>query len=197
MKCPRCLQPIHRAADACPLCGFSIVDADRRFGPARQLGLLSDEAGVIRRPDRERVLRALHHVHHRFPQCFAALCITSIGEVRQLRPMAFWLLNRAIFSEFEQTFDNQYGILLLIDPSTKSATFSFGYGLEPYLNEEETFECLSRAHAYWLDGQYALGVTKALTHLEQILLSKTRKATAIAKRWRQQALVGSRKEEQL
>jgi len=152
------------------------------FGPAKRIGIRSDDAGVIRRSDRARVQRALQHVTLRFPQVFAALFTGSAGHIRHLRPYAFWLLNRSKFTDLEENHQNRDGILLLIDPSTKSATFSFGYLLEPFLDENDTFECLSRAHAYWLDGQYADGAIKALVHLETILRSRSRQSGSIAKR---------------
>lgn len=195
MKCPRCLQPIHRAAEECPLCGFSVSDADRMFGMPKRIGILSDEAGIIRKHERDRVLLALRHLNQKFPQIFAALHTGASGHIRHLRPFAFWLLNRSTFTDLPESLANQHGILLLLDPAIKSATISFGYMLEPFLDEHDTFECLSRAHAYWLDGHYAEGTLKALAHLEQVLCSKSRKSGTIVKRWQASQRTFARKGE--
>jgi hypothetical protein len=48
--------------------------------------------------------------------------------------------------------------------------------LDPFLEEADTFECLSRAHAYWLEGRYADGILKVLTHLDGILCKRSRQA---------------------
>lgn len=71
---------------------------------------------------------------------------------------------------------NEAGILLTIDPETKSAGMVFGYLVEPYLNEADTFECLTRAHGHWLEGRYADGIIRVLAHLETILIKRSGQA---------------------
>lgn len=178
MKCPRCVQRIHRAADSCPHCGFSIADVDERFGAeAVRLRCLSDTAGVLKSADRERVEEAMERISRRFPQVFAAVYTGALGEVSNIRQFGFWLLNRAAFEDLPVEKPNEGGILLTIDPASKAAGFVFGYLLDPFLDEMDTFECLSRAHAYWLEERYAEGIIKALAHLEGILGKRSRQAT--------------------
>jgi uncharacterized membrane protein YgcG len=177
MKCPRCVQRIHRAAASCPHCGFSIVDADGRFGEEEvRLRRLTDSAGILRRGDRERVEAAMERISRRFPQVFVAIYTGSLGELANLRQFGFWLLNRSAFEDVPMEKPNEAGILLTIDPETKAAGMVFGYLLDPFLEESDTFECLSRAHAHWLEERYAEGIIRALTHLEGILVKRSRKA---------------------
>jgi hypothetical protein len=177
MKCPRCVQRIHRAAESCPHCGFSIADADARFGGDEvRLRCLSDTAGVLTRADRERVEVAMERFSRRFPQLFPAVYTGALGEVSHIRQFGFWLLNRAAFEDLPVDKPNEAGILLTIDPASKAAGFVFGYLLDPFLDEADTFECLSRAHSYWLEERYAEGVIKALEHLEGILRKRSRQA---------------------
>lgn len=177
MKCPRCVQRIHRAAASCPHCGFSIADADVRFGDDElRLRSLTDSAGILRRGDRERVEVALEKFSRRFPQLFAAVYTGALGEVSNLRQFGFWLLNRSAFEDVPVEKPNEAGILLTIDPESKAAGIVFGYLLDPFLEESDTFECLSRAHAYWLEERYADGIIKALVHLEGILCKRSRQA---------------------
>lgn len=177
MKCPRCVQRIHRAADSCPHCGFSIADVDERFGAEEvRLRCLSDTAGVLKSAERERVEAAMERISRRFPQVFVAVYTGALGEVSNIRQFGFWLLNRAAFEDLPADKPNEGGILLTIDPASKAAGFVFGYLLDPFLDETDTFECLSRAHAYWLEERYAEGVIKALLHLEGILCKPSRQA---------------------
>ena len=177
MKCPRCVQRIHRAAAQCPHCGFSIADADERFGGEElRLRCLTDSAGILRRGDRERVEAAMERVGKRFPQVFVAVYTGSLGEVANMRQFGFWLLNRSAFEDVPVEKPNEAGILLTIDPESKAAGMVFGYLLDPFLEESDTFECLSRAHAYWLEERYADGIIKALAHLEGILRKRSRHA---------------------
>lgn len=177
MKCPRCVQRIHRAAASCPQCGFSIADADERFGFEEvRLRSLTDAAGLLRRGERAKVEMAMESLGRRFPQIFIAVYTGSLGEVANIRQFGFWLLNRAAFEDVPVEKPNESGILLTIDPESKAAAIAFGYLLDPFLEEADTFDCLSRAHSHWLDGRYADGIVKALKHLESVLSKRSRQA---------------------
>lgn|GEM_PF-255292 len=177
MKCPRCVQPIHRAAEACPHCGFSIEDADAQFGREEvRMRSLTDSAGVLKRGDRRRVEQAMERIPQIFPQTFVAVYTGALGEFANLRQFGFWLLNRSAFEDVPIDKPNEAGILLTIDPESKAAGMAYGYLLDPFLTESDTFECLSRAHARWLEGKYADGIIKALAQLEIILRKRSRQA---------------------
>ncbi|MBC7980133.1 MAG: TPM domain-containing protein [Armatimonadetes bacterium] len=179
MKCPRCVQRIHRAAAVCPHCGFSLADADAMFGDGEvKLRSLTDAAGIFRRSEREQVEDMLARIGVRFPQMFAAVYTGSLGETGNLRQFGFWLLNRGVFEDVPVEKPNEAGILIVIDPDSKAAGMSFGYLLDPFFEEEDTFDCLSRAHSYWLEGRYAEGLVKSLLRLEKLL----RKRCQLAKR---------------
>lgn len=189
MKCPRCVQKIHRAAASCPHCGFTLAEADQRYGPDDvRLTSLTDTAGLLPRRDRERVARAIERFNRRFPQLFAAVYTGSLGEVGQLRQFGFWLLNRAAFEDVPIEKPNAAGILILIDAETKAAGITFGYLLDPFLEEGDTFDCLTRAHAYWLEGRYADGLTKALVQLEEVLRKRCRQARHDRERFERRVL---------
>ena len=126
-------------------------------------------ARVRARPQRGRIGK-------RFPQLFVAIYTDSLGELANLRQYGFWLLNRSAFEDVPAERPNEAGILLTKDPQTKAAGMVFGYLLEPYLSESDTFECLSRAHGHWLDGRYADGIVRVLHHLESILIRRSRQA---------------------
>ncbi len=177
MKCPRCVQRIHRAAASCPHCGFALADADARFGAEEvRIGRLTDGAGILRRGERERVAAALDRITQRFPQIFVAIYTGALGEVSNIRQFGFWLLNRSAFEDVPVDLPNEAGILLTIDPESKAAGIVFGYQLDPFLEESDTFDCLSRAHPYWLEGLYADGIVRLLRHLEWVLIKRSRQA---------------------
>lgn len=154
-----------------------MVDADARFGGEDvRLRCLTDSAGILRRGDRERVEAAMERISRRFPQMFVAVYTGALGEVANIRQFGFWLLNRSAFEDLPAEKPNEAGILLTIDPESKAAGVVFGYLLDAFIEESDTFECLSRAHAYWLEERYADGILKALTHLEGILCKRSRQA---------------------
>ncbi len=177
MKCPRCVQRIHRAAVACPHCGFTIGDADRLFGKVEvKLRSLTDVAGLFRRNDRDKLEERQEKFMRTFPQLFFAIYTGSLGETGNMRQFGFWLLNRGVFEDVPMEMPNECGILLVIDPDTKSAGMSFGYMLDAFLEEADTFECLSRAHSYWLQGKYGEGVLRCMGYMERLLKQRCRQA---------------------
>jgi RNA polymerase subunit RPABC4/transcription elongation factor Spt4 len=177
MKCPRCVQLIHRAAAVCPHCGFGMADADRMFGDSEvRLRSLTDAAGVFRRNDRDRLECAMERIGVIFPQVFVAVYTGSLGEVANLRQFGFWLLNRGLFEDIPSEKPNEAGILIVIDPDSKAAGMTFGYLLDPFLEEQDSFDCLSRAHAYWLEGRYTEGLLKCLGQLRKLLRKRSRQA---------------------
>jgi len=191
MKCPRCVQRIHRAAASCPHCGFSIVEADARFGAhGLRLRRLTDTAGILRHGDREQVEAALGRITRRLPQLFAAVYTGALGEAANVRQFGFWLLNRTTFEDVAPDQRNDAGILITLDPESKTAGMVFGYQLDAFLEESDSFDCLSRAHAYWLEERYADGFVKALAHLEAVLCKRSRQARRHPKHFEQK--VGSR-----
>jgi hypothetical protein len=177
MKCPRCVQKIHRAASSCPHCGFTLADADAHFGEGEvRLRCLTDAAGLLRRGQREQVEMAMERITRRFPQLFVAVYTGSLGEMANMRQFGFWLLNRAAFEDVPAHKPNEAGILLTIDAESKSASITFGYLLDAFLEESDTFESLSRAHSYWLEGKYAAGIVRTLKHLDGVLAKRCRQA---------------------
>jgi uncharacterized membrane protein YgcG len=177
MKCPRCVQVIHRGAGLCPHCGFGIAEMDARHGTDNvSLRRLSDVAGLMKSRERTKVQAALDDFARRFPQLFFAVHTASGEGGGNVRQFGFWLLNRAAFEDVPVDRPNEAGILLVIDAESKSASVTWGYLLDPYLTEEDTFLCLSRAHAYWLEGRFADGTVRMVAQLGKILSKRAAQA---------------------
>ena len=177
MKCPRCVQRIHRAAEGCPHCGFTLADADAIFGVDDvRLRALTDAAGLMRRDEQRRVEAGMEDFNRRFPQLFIAVHTGSFSGVSNLRQFGFWLLNRGAFEDVAVDRPNEAGILIAIDAEAKAAGITHGYLLDAFLEEEDTFQCLSRAHSYWLEGRFADGLVRAIGQLETLLKKRCRQA---------------------
>ena len=177
MKCPRCVQVIHRGAGLCPHCGFGIAEMDARHGKDNvSLRRLADVAGLMKSRERVKVQGVLDAFCRRFPQLFFAVYTGSGDGAGNVRQFGFWLLNRAAFEDVPVDRPNEAGILLVIDPEAKSAALTWGYLLDPYLSEEDSFVCLSRAHSYWLEGDFAAGTVRLVEQLGKILSKRSAQA---------------------
>ena len=177
MKCPRCVQLIHRGAETCPHCGFSLAEADERFGRGEvRAHRLEDGAGLMRSVERRRIEASMLAFERRFPQLFFAVHTGRPKGRSDVRQFGFWYLNRAAFVDVGVERPNECGILLAIDPDAKSAGMTWGYRLDPFLGEKDTFHLLSRAHAYWVEGRYSEGIARILLQLTRLLKKRARQA---------------------
>lgn len=112
----------------------------------------------------------------RFPQVFVAIYTEALGETGQMRQFGFWLLNRGAFEDVPYEKPNACGVLMVIDPEAKMAGMTYGYLLDPFFDESDTFEVMSRGHAHWLEGRYVDGMLKAIEQLEIVLKRRSRQA---------------------
>jgi len=154
-----------------------MADADAQFGAGEvRLHCLSDHAGVLKRGERERAAALLDRFLLRFPQLFFAVHTSVLSELASLRQFGFWLLNRAAFDDLGADRPNEGGILLVIDPEAKVAGLSFGYLLEPYLDEADTFVLLTAAHPFLLQGQYLKAIGEIEKRLSRLLVKRAGQA---------------------
>ncbi len=196
MRCPRCAQQIHRGAEGCPHCGFTLADADERFGDGEvRLRRLTDVAGLFRGHERRKIEVRLERFSRRFPQLFMAVYTGSGGGVVHLRQFGFWLLNHAVFEDLPEGATNASGVLLVLDPAAKAASMSFGYVLDPYLSQDDTFDCLARAHPWWLEGRHAEGVSRVIARLDAVLRRRSVQAQRDPDRFARKVMPLNRKEE--
>lgn len=161
MKCPRCVQRIHRSAAQCPHCGFSMDDLEAQYGAGEvRMRKLSDAAGVLRLNERRKAGKWLDAFEARFPQLFFSVYYGALDERSNIRQFGMWLLNHGAFEDVELSRPNDGGILLVVDVNSHTASISFGYLLDVFLDDDDTFRILSAAHPYLLQGDHlkALGV---------------------------------------
>ena len=177
MKCPRCVQRVHKKARQCPHCGFSISDVDRAFGEDDvRLRTLTDAAGVLRKRERLVLRRTLRDFQTIFPQLFFGVYFGTFHEVPSLRQFGFWLLNRGAFEDVDVSRPNEGGILLSVDVGGKSAGITYGYSLQPFLSDDTTFSAISAAHPHFLEGQWLKASEMVVGKLAKELRKQARRS---------------------
>lgn len=177
MKCPRCVQRIHRSASQCPHCGFAMRDLDDQYGAGEvRLRRLSDAAGVLRMKERRKAERWFDQFETSFPQLFFSVYYGALDGRSNIRQFGMWLLNHGAYEDVDITKPNDGGILLVVDVNSKVATISFGYLLDFYLTEDETFRILSKAHPDLLQGNHLKALEVVIKKLTFILKKKSRQA---------------------
>lgn len=145
--------------------------ADELFGGEDiRLRKFTDEAGVLRMKEREPMRRILEHFEAKFPQLFVAVYLAAFEDLKSLRQFGFWMLNRAAYEDVDLDRPNACGILILVDVNSKHAAITYGYALEPYLDEKSTFVALSAGHPMFLQSEYVGALRAVVRKLEGILI---------------------------
>lgn len=145
--------------------------ADELFGGEDiRLRKFTDEAGVLRMKEREPMRRILEQFEAKFPQLFVAVYLAAFEDLKSLRQFGFWMLNRAAYEDVDLDRPNACGILILVDVNSKHAAITYGYALEPYLDEKSTFVALSAGHPMFLQSEYVGALRAVVRKLEGILI---------------------------
>lgn len=177
MKCPRCVQRIHRSAAQCPHCGFSKHDLVAQYGPGEvRMRRLSDAAGVLRLNERKKAAKWLDEFESAFPQLFFSVYYGALDERSNIRQFGMWLLNHGAFEDVDLSRPNDGGILFVVDVNSRTATISYGYLLDAFLTESDTFRVLSAAHPYLLQGNHLKALRVVTKKLSAILRKRSRQA---------------------
>lgn len=177
MRCPRCVQKIHRSAAQCPHCNFTLSDLDELYGSDEvRLKRLTDMAGALRLSERRKLEGVLDEFQLSFPQLFFSIYYGALEDRTNIRQFGLWLLNHAAYDDLEINRPNDGGILLLVDLNTKVASITFGYLLDPFLTEDDTFNILAKAHPYLLQGNHLKAAQLVARQLSRLLKRKSRQA---------------------
>ena len=147
-------------------------DSDRVFGAlGLKMGMarLGDGAGLLRKAERRRVERSIRRFGCRFPQLFFAVRTVALEEPVSLQQFGFWLLNRAEFSDLPEAKGNDGGVLLVVDAESRTAGLTWGYRVDPFLGEANTFKILTKAHPFFLEGDWCRGMIVVARSVDKVL----------------------------
>ncbi len=175
MQCLRCRFPLDEGAAACPDCGFSLAELDRRFGVVpRHIQEITDGAGLFSSRGRARLARKLHLLHGRFPEVRLSV-FSCTAPNRPSREYGFWVFNRCRFHQVGHRLGQCRSLLLLFNRADESVSLTCGYGLESVLHETEVAAILEAGAAEWSRQRYEEGALEVLEALTVALATAGRK----------------------
>jgi uncharacterized protein len=190
MKCPACATPLESPADSCPQCRFTLRRLDSKFGtlPLRNR-YLTDRARSLSLDEISRLRLELQRFENKFPQSLFSVFLTDLDVGSNVREYAFWLANRAHFSSAESEAEENFDLLLVIDPKHRAAALTVGYGLEEYLPEEDLRETLAAAEPSLHKGQFERAIRICIDQMNKRLTRASRTAARASKVASQRASV--------
>lgn len=170
MRCPKCHEPIHENAAACPSCGFSLDALGSGFGKVPRLPeRLNDSSRILRPHERRSLTCKINHFSRQFPQIRFAVALRNLDEDIDLAEYAFWVFNRSeLCSDLEKGGLNFY-MLLLIDFKHNRANLSIGYGLDPFISNQALTQMVGAGEEALAQGHYAAAISAILDESARVL----------------------------
>lgn len=127
--------------------------------------------------------KLVKRIERHFPQVELALVFAHSPDPAPLAAYTFWLFNRSfLFSAIDSGGEN-FGVLLVIDPTASRAAAMTGYGLEPILPDESLLACTDAMRAGLADEDFVTAAANFLKTLEKILTDahrQTQKALGLS-----------------
>lgn len=170
MSCPRCGAPCPPADAACAACGFHLGEVDQRLGDhAVVVNRLVDTQHLLSLRDSTRLEAQLDEFERRFPQAFCTLFLGVLPGGVSVGEGCFWLLNHGVRTCHGEVRSSQYGIAVVIDPSTHGAGLAVGYALEGILSNARAGELLHRVSPALWHGDYANAIARLVKGVDKVL----------------------------
>jgi uncharacterized membrane protein YgcG len=130
---------------------------------------LTDRTERLSLRDASKLREALRLFGRKFPQLLFSVVLMDLRPRAPVAEYAFWLINRACFSEFQATGPRNFELLLVIDPGAKEAALITGYGLENFVAEEDLEATLNAARPGFEAGDLAGAIRSCIEFMTRRL----------------------------
>lgn len=227
--CPRCTSSFHDGLEgACPSCGYSIREAEARYGDGQvEFTRVVDAAGALTHQERIELMRMLERLERRLRPVALCVYITDVGQAEELPTHAHWILNHArihhpSFGKREQykaiedaallerrpgegrpqeeaspnwlvrawqglrdyvmdalhplppPVRHEWMLILVMDVQLEMACFSWGYKLDPYVDEDLINICIKKARLQFRERAMITGLKKVMRAAARHISNKAR-----------------------
>ncbi len=172
MRCPYCDQPLAADAAECPSCRLTYPRTSALLGAMPRLTpIVSDTTGSLLPAEASKLRRRIEEIQRNLPQLVLQVVIHHFPAEHPFSMHVFWLFNAGAFAGDGRRGKDSHVMLLVLDPARCESALMPGYGLEPLLKREALDHLLELAGPYWDNRQWADGIHRVLTGLEQLLHS--------------------------
>ena len=175
MQCPRCSAKLLSARPSCLSCGFDLAASVSVLGhDLVGMDRLTDAAHCLRLRETRELELIFDDFERRFPQIFVAVYFGVLPDNLTLGELTFWLLNHAAFNSNDFKKLNEYAIVMIIDPISKSAALNVGYALEGFLDQKRLQQVLNDMKTSLWHAEYVDAIRKGLDQISKRLKKKAK-----------------------
>ena len=175
MKCPRCQASVIPQQTSCPACGFSATLLHNYLGNQWvRLERITDAAHCLRLEDTRRAEIILDDFERSFPQAFFAVYLGTLPGNLNVAELGFWLLNQGAFNTHSVSRRNDFGIVLVVDPSTKTACITLGYAIENCFGRKITGRIMQTVGSHLRKGAFGMAIEASCLRAGEVLRKHAR-----------------------
>lgn len=139
------------------------------------LQLLFDAASLWSETEHSMIGHRVKKTRRRFPQIHWSLCSVDAAAIENLRLFGFWMLNASPLGDDETADQRAWTVLLLINGATGKAAVVPGYGVEPWLSDDQWHKLLLEMSVAWGSGKRGTAVAKFFDAAERALRGACRR----------------------
>lgn len=175
MNCPRCQATASAQRNTCAACGFSAALLHGYLGNQWvRLERITDAAHCLRLEDMRRDEVVLDDFERTFPQAFFAAYLGVLPNSVNVAELGFWLLNQGAFNTHSFSRRNDFGIVLVVDPATQTASLTLGYAIEGYFDGGVVDRILQTTGSHLKQGAYGAAIENACARCGEQLRKQAR-----------------------
>ncbi len=130
---------------------------------------VADLAGVLSRRDIRLIARAARLFGERFPQIHIHTVTCHIRSPYPVSLYAIWALNRGGLCRGADAAGNSRDILLALNPDTRTAALTLGYGLEPFVGVHHLENAVAAGRKELASGHFAKAIRPIFDALAEAL----------------------------
>ncbi|MDZ4405331.1 TPM domain-containing protein [Prosthecobacter sp.] len=170
MNCPRCRARVFPQQNTCPACGFSATLLHSYLGNQWvRLERITDAAHCLRLEESRKIEIILDNFERSFPQAFFAAYLGVLPSGLSVAELGFWLLNQGAFNTHSVSRRNDFGIVLVVDPSAQTASITLGYAIEKWFGDGFITRTLQTAGTHLNKGAFGMAIEAASTRCGEVL----------------------------
>lgn len=170
MYCPHCSSPVATGTNCCQQCGFSASHLHRTLGSQWvRLQRVTDAAQCLRLEDHRQLEVLLNDFERTFPQLFFAAYLGVLPTSLSVSELGFWLLNQGAFETPSLTRRNDFGLLLVIDPTSRNVSLTVGYALEGLFGHDQVLRVLKAGGKELARSAFSAAISKMLEVCSRLL----------------------------
>ena len=128
-----------------------------------------DREGYLTREDIKRGQHAMEKLRAHFPQLTLCTCVAKVPEGVSISEFGFWLFNQSVPNGQRMIDRRIHSILLCIDPTNGEASLTVGYGLDPFIDDDDLTDCLNKIKKPLAVQNYGSALSKLCRALRPVL----------------------------